>query len=73
MKVFVISQFNYRLLIWMSHNRALNNRINKMHERALRLVYLSFSGLLELDSAVTIHERNLQVLVTEIFKVKNNL
>ena len=77
MKAFVISQFNYCPLIWMFHNRALNNRINKIHERALRLVYqnknLSFSELLELDSAVTIHERNLQVLVTEIFKVKNNL
>ena len=77
MKAFVISQFNYCPLIWMFHNRALNNRINKIHERALRLVYqnknLSFSELLELDNAVTIHQRNLQVLVTEIFKVKNNL
>ena len=50
-----------------------------MEERVLRLVYqnknLSFSELLELDNAVTIHQRNLQVLVTEIFKVKikNNL
>ena len=34
---------------------------------------LSFCELLELDNAVTIHQRNLQVLVTEIFKVKNNL
>ena len=77
MNAFVISQFNYCPLIWMFHNRALNNRINKIHERALRLVYqnknLSFSELLELDNAVTIHQRNLQVLVTEIFKVKNNL
>ena len=76
MNAFVISQFNYCSLIWMFHNRALNNRINKIHERALRLVYqnknLSFSELLELDNAVTIHQRNLQVLVTEIFKVKNN-
>ena len=48
-----------------------------MDERVLRLVYqnknLSFSELLELDNAVTIHQRNRQVLVTEIFKVKNNL
>ena len=77
MKAFVIFQFNYCLFIWMFHNKALNNRINKIHKRALRLVYqnknLSFSELLELDNAVTIHQRNLQVLVTEIFKVKNNL
>ena len=35
MKAFVISQFNYCPLIWMFHNRALNNRINKMQEQAL--------------------------------------
>ena len=56
---------------------ALNNRINKIHERALRVVHqnknLSFSELLVLDNAVTIHQRNVQVLVTEIFKVKSNL
>ena len=61
----------------MFHNRALNNRINRTHERALQLVYqnknLSFSELLELDSTVAIHQRNLQVFVTETFKVKNNL
>ena len=77
MKAFVISQFNYCPLIWMFHKRALNNRINKIHERVLRLACqnknLSFSELLELDNVVTIHQRNLQVLATEIFKVKNNL
>ena len=61
----------------MFHNRALNNGINRIHERASRLVYqnknLFFSELLELHNAVTIHQRNLQVFVTEIFKVKNNL
>ena len=34
---------------------------------------LSFNQLLELDNSVTIHQRNLQVLATEIFKVKKNL
>ena len=76
-KAFVISQFNYCPLIWMFHNRALNNRINKIHKRALRLAYqnknLSFIELLELDNAVSIHQENLQALATEIFKVKNNL
>ena len=72
MKAFVISQFNYCPLISMFHNRALNNRINRKHERALRIVYQnnnqSFSELLKLDNAVTIHQRNLQVLVTETLK-----
>ena len=59
MKEFITSQFNYCPLIWMFHNRALNDRINKIHKRALRLVYqnknLSFSELLELDNAVIKH------------------
>ena len=61
----------------MFHSSQLNNRINKIHERALRLVYkdnkLTFNGLLELDNSVTIHQRNLQIFATEIFKVKNSL
>ena len=45
-----------------------------IHGRALRLVYqnnLNFSELLDLDNSVTEHQKNLQVLVTEIYKVKN--
>ena len=61
----------------MLHSRTLNNRINNIHERALRLTYKddksSFKQLLEKDNSVTVHQKNTQVLVTEIFKVKNNL
>ena len=32
MKSFITSQFNYCPLIWMFHNRTLNNKINKLHE-----------------------------------------
>ena len=39
MKAFIESQFGYCPLIWMFHSRKLNNKINKLHERALRLVY----------------------------------
>ena len=57
--------------------RTLNNRINNIHERALRLNYKdnqsSFKELLEKDHSVTVHHKNLQALVTEIFKVKNDL
>ena len=77
MKTFIQSQFNYCPLIWMFHSRIMNNKINKLHERALRIVYnnnnLTFQELLDLDNAVTIHKRNLQKLATEIYKVKNNL
>ena len=39
MKTFIESQFNYCPLIWMFHSRTLNTKINKLHERALRIVY----------------------------------
>ena len=77
MRAFITSQFSYCPLIWMLQSRTLNNRINNIHERALRLTYKdnksSFKQLLEKDHSVTVHQKNLQVLVTEIFKVKNNL
>ena len=60
----------------MFHSRNLNNKINWIHERALTLVYqnsLSFSELFDLDNYVTVHEKNLQVLVTEIYKFKNGI
>ena len=60
----------------MFPSRNLNNMINRIHERALRLVYqisLSFSELLDLDNSVTVHQKNLHVLVTKIYKVKNGI
>ena len=77
MKAFIESQFGYCPLIWMFHNRTLNNRINKIHERALRLVYqdntLTFSELLAKDNSFSIHQRNLQKLAIEMYKVKQNI
>ena len=61
----------------MFHSRQLNNRINKIRETALRLVYkdnkLTFDDLLKLDNSVTIHQQNFQMLATGILKVKNSL
>ena len=58
----------------MIHNRGLNNKINHMQQRALRIVYndcsASFEGLLNKDKSVTIHQSNPQQLATENFKVK---
>ena len=39
MKAFVSSQFAYCPLIWMFHSRQINYKINKLHQRALRIVY----------------------------------
>ena len=39
MKAFIESQFSYCPLIWMYHSRELNHKINRLHKRALKLVY----------------------------------
>ena len=77
MKTFLESQFNYCPLIWMFHSRTINNKINRLHERALRIVYSdfksSFKGLLMKGNSFSIHERNIQSLAIEIYKFLNGL
>ena len=74
MKTFIESQFNYCPLVWMCHSRDLNRKINKLHERVVyKTKRLTFDELLELDESFTIHERNLQKLATEMYKVTRNL
>ena len=72
---FIFSQFGYCPLIRMFHSRKLNNRINNIQERALRIVFRdyksTFQQLLKQNKSVSIHQRNLQILATEIFKTKN--
>ena len=77
MNAFFTSQFSYCPLVWMCHSRANNNKINRLHERCLRIVYndkqSSFNKLLEKDGSVSIHMRNIQILATERHKLINNL
>ena len=77
MRAFVISHFSYCPLVWMFYDRTMNNRINHVHERALRIAYKDhrndFGYLLEQSNSVPIHVRNLQLLMTEIFKTKSHL
>ena len=74
MKSFIISQFNHYPLIWMIHNRGVNKKINHIRERALPIAYddysFYFEDILNKDKSVTTHQRNLQQLAIEIFKVK---
>ena len=71
------SQFNYCSLIWMCHNHTTNIKINRLHERCLCIIYnnkqSSFKMLLEKGSSVPIHDRNIQCLSTEMYKVSNGL
>ena len=61
----------------MFHSRRLNNKINSIHERALRITYQdntsTFQELLNKDNFVLMHHRNLQVLATEMFKIHRGL
>ena len=67
MKSFINSQFVYSPLIWMNHNRELNNKMTRIHEGTLRITYRdkksTFDELFKKDN-VKIHINNLQVLVT---------
>ena len=38
-KAFVESQFKYCPIVWMFHSRRTNSKINRLHERALGIVY----------------------------------
>ena len=77
MNAFISSHFGYCPLTWMFHSQKLNNRINKIHEKSLRIVYKdtvsTFDELLKIDNSFKIHERNIQTLAIELYKVANNI
>ena len=77
MNAFFNPQFNYCPVIWMCHGRAINNKINRLHERCLRIIYndktSTFKELLEKDNSVSIHYRNIQALAIEMYKVANGM
>ena len=71
-KAFVESQFNYCPIVQMFHIRRTNNKINRLHERALRNVYdddvSNFDHLLATDKTFFIHRQNIHRLLIEIYK-----
>ena len=58
-------------------SRRAKNRINKLHEQALRLVHddceTAFADLLAVDGSFTVHHTNIQILFFEMYKIKHNL
>ena len=61
----------------MFRSRTINNRINRIHERALHIVHndklSTFKELLVQDNSVKIHIRNIQLLATDAYKVIKGL
>ena len=70
MKASIESQFNYCPLIWMFHSRTLNNKINRLHDRALRIILFRLQIIVLYAS---IHHKNIQSLAIEIYKFLHNL
>ena len=77
MHAFIFSQFGYCLSVWMLHSRKLNNPVNSIHERALRVSFRDYKStlkdLLKKYRSVFMHQRNLKILATKAFKIKNVL
>ena len=61
----------------MFHSRGLTNKINRIHERALRKTYndksLSYGELLTRDRSLIIHHRKIRVLAIESYKVMQGI
>ena len=53
------SQFSYCPLVWMCHSRTLNNKINRLYQKCLRLIYnvktLNISWTFKVDCSVSIY------------------
>ena len=60
LNAFFISQFSYCPLVWMFHSRGKNNKINRIHERCLRIIYndkkSTFYELLEKYGSISIQK-----------------
>ena len=61
----------------MLHSRTLNNKINRLHDRALRIFYSDYKSLfcelLEEGKSFSIYYKNIQRLAIEICKFLHNL
>ena len=42
--LFITSHFSHYPLVWMFHSRRLNNRIDHIHERALKIIYQGYNS-----------------------------
>ena len=76
-EAYIKSTFTYCPLIWMYCSKTLNNLINKIHKRNLRVIYeiedANFEDLLIKESSWTIHENNIHTLLIGIYKSLNHI
>ena len=76
-KTCILSQFNYCPLVWMLCDLAMNNKMNRTHEKALPIAsqneIADFNTLLLEANSVSKHKRNLQMLMVEVYKTVQNV
>ena len=76
LKVFIEFQFSYGPLISIFQWRTIDNKINRLHEKALTIVYSNLKAkfeCLEIDGTFSIHDQNIKDLAIEIFRTLNGL
>ena len=69
---YIKSLFNYCLLVWMFCYRRVMHKMNKIHERSLRLLLKNykdnFQDLLGSSGDISIHPSCIDSLLTEVYK-----
>ena len=75
MNVLFKTQFNYCPIVWVFRSRSLNNEINRLHERCLRMICndkrSNFDVLLVKDNSISTHHNNIDSLTVEMYKAVN--
>ena len=77
MNAFFKAQFSYCPVVWMFHTRSLNNKINRLHEQCLRIIYddkhLHSEELLVKDKSPSIRQNNIPPLTIEMYTAANGM
>ena len=74
---YILSLFNYCQIVWMFCGKQGNTLINKTHKRCLRTVLydyeIPYEEALTKTESIPIHEKNLQILMKEMYRSINSL
>ena len=61
MSAFLKAHFNYSSITWMFHSRPLNKKINRLHERCLRIIFND-----KVRMSVSIHHNSIHSIAIEM-------
>ena len=77
MKVFLRAQFNDCSVVWVFHTRSQRNKVNRLHERCLKIIYNDkhsrFEKLLVTDNSVCMHHNNIHTPATKMCSSPNGM